>query len=336
MNPLRFVVPTEFSDSALFERFGAIIKEKGAGKIVGHVQELGGWDALKELPVPGGNPLGLAVKALQSTQLHQIKQTLGTIQTLATVGAVASVASLGVSIAGFALVMSRLNRMEGKLDALLAGHEATQALIKKLSIKADAMVIAELQGALDQLALAPMASEQQRVQMVNIAVAKLVDLRNYYSILLASEEFCAIESDKLVALVDAEERLVAACLGELMGSFMQEETSAMMNERRGQQRKLFEQIAWDDEIRLDDLVRRADLRSRGHLVTPPAQRVERVKAVAAIRAESSARLDSLCELRAALHERGVRPTEYLQEVERKSAESTDPLLVLDAREGVGQ
>ena len=137
MMPLKFVAPGQFSDATTYERIGAIIFDKVSRKIVGHVQELGGWRLIESLPLPSGNPLGLAMKAVQSAQLHKILQTVATIQTMATVGAVASVASLGVSIAGFTMVLSRLDRMERKLDALLARTEAVHQAVRRLDVKGD-------------------------------------------------------------------------------------------------------------------------------------------------------------------------------------------------------
>lgn len=336
MTPLKFVMPTEFSNAAMYKRIGAIIWDRASNKIVGHVQELAGWQSVASLPLTA-NPLGLAVKAvgsaIQSAQLHKIQQTVNTIQTLATIGAVASVATLGVSIAGFAMVMARLDRMEGKLDQLLEGNEAVHQVATRLDLKGDLRTRAQLNAALGQQAVARKTSDEGRRQaLLSASVERLAELRHFYAGLLASEAFSsAIRTDDLLAVTDAQERLVAACLGELLGEFLLGDDQQVLAERQRQQQQLFENICWKGEQDLHAMVLRGDRAAGIDLVVDPAHRVERVKAVVSIREESSARLDAVVQLAGYLRERDVTPMAYLQEVEQKSAESDEPLVILDAQ-----
>ena len=67
----------------------------------------------------------------------QIQNMLSTLQTVASIGAAASVLNLGVSIGGFALVLSALKKMDDKLDAV-------QAAVRTIDRKIDAGFFAEM------------------------------------------------------------------------------------------------------------------------------------------------------------------------------------------------
>jgi hypothetical protein len=55
-----------------------------------------------------------------ASSVEAIAPALEALQLVSAIGAAASVANLAVSIAGFAAVLHRLERIEGKLDAMLA------------------------------------------------------------------------------------------------------------------------------------------------------------------------------------------------------------------------
>lgn len=116
-------VPPEFwakvaSGGAFVE--GSLVKDVLTKQIITHLQPSG--QLTRILAGSGGNPYLAAVNAISSVaanvQLEQIKGLLQTLQTVATVGAAASVLNLGVSIGGFALVLSKLRAMDAKLDGI--------------------------------------------------------------------------------------------------------------------------------------------------------------------------------------------------------------------------
>ena len=88
----------------------------------------------------------------------------------------------------------------------------------------------------------------------------------------------AVRTDSLVAVTDAQERFVAACLGELMGEFMLNDDPKVLAARRAQQQALFDAICWKDEQDLHDMVVRGDRAAKIDLVTDAKLRVERVQA----------------------------------------------------------
>lgn len=98
---------------------GSLVKDAVTKQILTHLQPTG--QLTKVLASVAGGPLG-ALDAISSVaanaQLVQIKSLLETLQTVATIGAAASVLNLGVSIGGFALVLSKLRIMDAKLDGI--------------------------------------------------------------------------------------------------------------------------------------------------------------------------------------------------------------------------
>lgn len=99
---------------------GSLVKDSATKMILTHLQPT--EQLTKVLVASGGNPyLAVAntVSAFASNiQLEQIKGMLSTLQTISTFGAAASVLNLGVSIGGFALVLSKLRAMDAKLDSI--------------------------------------------------------------------------------------------------------------------------------------------------------------------------------------------------------------------------
>lgn len=98
---------------------GSLVKDSATKLILTHLQPTSLLtNALAS--AAGGPPGGITVisSLAANAQLVQIKSLLETLQTVATVGAAASVLNLGVSIGGFALVLSKLRAMDAKLDGI--------------------------------------------------------------------------------------------------------------------------------------------------------------------------------------------------------------------------
>lgn len=105
---------------------GSLVKDAVTNQILTHLQPSGKLTSI--LASSGANPYLAAAQALSSVaanvQLEQIKGLLHSLQTVATVGAAASVLNLGVSIGGFALVLSKLRAMDAKLDGIASQLDA--------------------------------------------------------------------------------------------------------------------------------------------------------------------------------------------------------------------
>ena len=335
---LHFEIPQVFANPALYERVGAIIKDKASGHIVGHVQELNGWGLIKSLPIPAGNPLLLGAEALklgldavQTVQLHKIQQTLDTVQSLATVGAIASVATLGVCAAGFTAVLGKLRRMDGKLDQALTQVGAIRGLVQDLDVKLDALPLAKLKAKLEVIELARHYEPVRRRTSVERAVDDLSELRHFYATLLASPRFCSLGSSQLVALLDTQERFMATCEAELYAEFLLSGDPEVLQRRLGKQQQLLDSFAWSSPKELYLLAEEGDRMSGRYLVTSPEVRKAQVKDVAAIRAESADRLASWPHLASHLQSTGTEPEQYLKAVEDLNASAGHPVMVLDCR-----
>lgn len=328
--PLTFVVPEAFSDPTKFKRIGAVIWEIASNKIAGHVQEKSGWKLLSRLPIPGGNPLNLTVEAVQSGQLVMIQRTLNSVQSLATIGAVASVASLGVSIAGFAAVLAKLNRMDGKLDKMLAETARLREMVQGLSVRVDALPLSQLRARLEEVGMARRYEPGRRRDSLRDSVEKLAELRHFYGSLLASPDFCSLGTDNMLALADTHERLVAACQGELYAEFLLGGDPTLMAARWQLQQTILDAVAWNSPERLYDLTAQGDREAGVYMVTRPEDRLASVQALGAIREESIARLESMPLLTMHLADRGVATDEYMRALDEQ--EKTDSVLaILDVR-----
>lgn len=325
-----FTLPSQFANPLLYDRIGALIKDRATGQIVGHLQETVRWGLLARMPIPGGNPLELVTEAIQVAQLAKIQQTLNTVQTLATVGAVASVASLGVSIAGFALVLSKLKRMDGKLDQALSKITKVRSLVDRLHIKVDALPMARLRAELEAVGLAQGYDRSRRTDSLQRSIAELATLRHYYAALLMDEEFCSLGTDHLLALTDTHERLVAASEGELFAEFLLNSDPHVISQRWQRQQETLQNVCWKSPGELFDMVREGD-RARGvELVIDHTTRAARIKSVIQIRTESIDRLGSLPELSSRLAENDISSFDYLCAVEEQAGQD-EPLLVADLR-----
>lgn len=133
---IRYVIPPHLSEayqSGAARLIGATIRDAASGKILGHVQQAEGLDGvLAKLtgtaPFFAGTafpPLGLAMKAgslfldiQQSRQLAEIQRTLSLLQGLQVANLAISGLNLGVSVVGFAVVLKKLNVIEGRLKEI--------------------------------------------------------------------------------------------------------------------------------------------------------------------------------------------------------------------------
>ena len=118
-------------NSGKAELFGAVIKEVTTGQILGHVQQTSALNSLMNWGVQGaGNLVSggfLPLNALTVFQNLQIQKNLEKLQESAVflqhlqIGNLAlSGAGLGVSVVGFAMVLSRLKSIQSNLDKIHA------------------------------------------------------------------------------------------------------------------------------------------------------------------------------------------------------------------------
>jgi hypothetical protein len=325
-----FRLPAEFSDPNLYERFGSLVKDKATGRIVAHLQETSSFELLRHLPIPGGNVLGLITDTVQTIQLAKIQQTLNAVQSMESVGAVASVASIGISVAGFELVMGKLRRMDGKLDRLLSGAVELRNLVVDTHVKLDAIPLARLNAELEGVGMAYFYDSERRRDSLQKSIGELRALRHYYGILMSNEKFCALGTNNLAALLDTHERLIATSEGELFAEFLLGSETEVIEECWASQKRLFEGIAWQTPAELFELALQGDRAQGVDLIISPRERSSKVKALSEVRYESLRRLESLVQLASTVRRLGLNPIDYLRAVEERGA-TGELLLALDAR-----
>jgi hypothetical protein len=98
--------------------FGSVIRSVADGRIRYHLQETSGLASLLKAGVPALDPVSLLMQGVTVAQNEQIKSALSVVQSLQFGSLVLGAANLGVSVAGTALVLSRIKVLEQKIDAL--------------------------------------------------------------------------------------------------------------------------------------------------------------------------------------------------------------------------
>lgn len=108
---------------------GAVIKEVGSGRILAHVQPTGIFGAVMQSSLQGlgstlsqgFNPLGI-VTVIQNQQiksrLGQLQSAMGLLQNLQVGTLAVSGMGLGVSVAGFAIMLKQLKKIENQISGL--------------------------------------------------------------------------------------------------------------------------------------------------------------------------------------------------------------------------
>jgi hypothetical protein len=131
INEVLFKIPEMYLagvQSGSLIRFGSILKEAGTGKIVAHLQETGlGQQMLSTAVGSISSPLSLVPDIAQTVmtyqalgKLNEIKDAINVLQSLqiATLGI--SVVGVGVSLAGFIYLKTRLDKVDSKIEEVLS------------------------------------------------------------------------------------------------------------------------------------------------------------------------------------------------------------------------
>ena len=114
--PARFV---EGVGTGEYKVFGSIIRSRLTNRIVGHLQETSGLSKMASLAMAPANPLGAAASAAELigqcvlySQNRAILNAVKTIEQLQIASLAVGVVGIGVSIAGTALILERIKRVE--------------------------------------------------------------------------------------------------------------------------------------------------------------------------------------------------------------------------------
>lgn len=105
---------------------GAVVKDIVSGQILAHLQPT---QQLSKLIFEHGlgfaaQPLTVISNLTSNIQLLDLKRMVERVQLVANIGAAASVLNLGVSVGGFAMVLSSIKRVESKIDGVAASVQS--------------------------------------------------------------------------------------------------------------------------------------------------------------------------------------------------------------------
>jgi hypothetical protein len=214
-------------------RYGAILKDAVSGQIVGHLKETGQMAsiltdlmcpqfsaALETVNIAGHLATNWQLRGLRKS-VDDIQKMLDGLQLTTNIAALASVAGLGVSIAGFALVNKRLNKIDSKLDNVAGEISAVKLMLAELKMGWDAMSTARFSRAVETIVAAEGAeTEGRKLQLSNEAASDFSLLRNFYANLLRREGVMTDINLGIPNLHELIARYTFSCLGLLQAEFM--------------------------------------------------------------------------------------------------------------------
>ena len=129
--PIPFKIPEKYEAdlvNGVIQRAGALLKDKGSGQIVAHLQETGLAQRLVSSAVSSPfSPLqALSIPAMvaENAQLVQLKAMVEGLRILQFVNLGATVAGIGVSAIGFVLMNKKLNGIKSQVDTFAGRVES--------------------------------------------------------------------------------------------------------------------------------------------------------------------------------------------------------------------
>lgn len=140
-----FVIPAEYLARVAggeLIRYGAILKDAHTGQIVAHLQETGVVQNLLKTglsfnPASGSvaSLIGVAQNAIISKKLDALQAMMGTMQTLQIATLASSVIGIGVTAAGTALIIERLNVVGKTLEEIEGSVASLPAKWREMDLR---------------------------------------------------------------------------------------------------------------------------------------------------------------------------------------------------------
>lgn len=206
-------------------RYGTILKSATSGQIVGHLKEVGSFSSMV-----GGMPMSPlsavmgGVNTLSSLtanlQLRQVQKAVESLKLITEVGAAASVASLGVSVIGFAAVMHRLGKMDGKLDSLASQVSSISMALSEQGLKWDFFTMAALDRAAGYIDKAILAGPERRRELLRVAVDDFSERKAYFHQLIRASGPLLQSDIQIHQATELLSRYETAALGEVHAEFL--------------------------------------------------------------------------------------------------------------------
>lgn len=253
----------------------------------------------------------------QNTQLMQnitqIQSTLEGLQLITSAGALASVASLGVSVAGFASVKSKLEKLENKLDDVLGELSQLKKIVQRSEIKIDALSYSRLRAAIEELSIAEAADgEKECIEYARSAETKFRVIKHNYSILLKDDDYNVLGDPELPLpeALELHSRFIAAMEGELHACFLRGDFGAY--------RKCLQTNTELAQV-ICHFDKKAAYHNRiaGSMLTETKLVATKIKEIHGIASENFARIRSMSTEVNFIQRNNLTPAQYLKELRGK-------------------
>jgi hypothetical protein len=175
-------------------------------------------ESISRLPL---DPVAAQSIIQQSAELAQLRPILAGMEFVSTVGAITSVANLGVSIAGFAIVLHKLKRIEGKLDVLLGEVQALKQAVHAARVELSALSMARILSAATSLDRALAAdSVDERRDLARRARDLFQESAQYYLAVWQQAHGWNRFEIPVQTSLELQGRFVACAIGELQAQFL--------------------------------------------------------------------------------------------------------------------
>lgn len=193
--------------------------------------------------------------------IADLRSALEATRMIATVGAVASVANVGVSIAGFAIVLHRLGRIEGKLDHMVTAVDELKEAVRSIGASADVLVMARIAAAHENLDRSLVAKAEERTALARDARRLFQESRLRYLELWRRADPWRSPTIEVATALELQGRYIASALGEMQAEFVLGDRGAFAHACRSAARDLSETMSFDPQVALrlrsDAIARRA-------------------------------------------------------------------------------
>lgn len=269
---IAFEIPLRFMTNEYY-RVGTTMRSRATKRIVAHLQETPGMARMAKL---GFDPASMIADGIQMYQNEQIKTGLAIVQNLQLANLALTGVGIGVSIAGFAILAHKLDRIEGRLTEIAAAISAVGKRVEGLQAHFARAELAALRAELRRIDEAWSRSDAQA--QWKIAADRLLTLeQTFYDHALALGD----ATDGALLREQMEDAFVLAGGARLSALLAAEEMSAAEVAAHDFARSL---KTLTGEIGAPQLL-------RGQLAaeTPPGGPADRLKALERLRPEAEAR-----------------------------------------------
>lgn len=302
-------------------RNGTLIQDAATGQILGHVKEVGGL-------IADFGPANLVSNVGQHAQLFQLQQAMESLQLVASIGAVASVASLGVSIAGFAVVIKKLNKIEGKLDSLALEVASISKSVEELGLKWDLMTQAKIEVAAEQQTQGLVAdTERRRIKLFEDSAKQYSEMKHYYFGLFESLDPWNKHDIPPITAYEIYSRAVACALGQLESEFLLNDWGAFHHIWEKVRAQVAHYSDFDPKVvyrvRSDEATK---VGKSEHFLTISSDLPDKIISVRSGTKETLSRIDTYIQEAKFVQHSGMTSKEYVDEL-RKESESSLKLVL---------